>query len=181
MLALAIDSKEPLLEGDLTSKNLLLLPPGPGKPRRRLEMSGDFGLGRAEFSDDQVQQKLGELSRRSQGKKPEEAIGRVLTSLRGKYHIKNGVVRLTDLRFRVPGATVTMAGTYTVDTGALDFSGTLRMQATVSQAVGGFKSIFLKPFDRLFRKDGAGAVIPIRVTGTKDAPKVGLEMGKVFK
>ena len=181
MLALAIDSKEPLLEGDLTSKNLLLLPPGPGKPRRRLEMSGDFGLGRAEFSDDQVQQKLGELSRRSQGKKPEEAIGRVLTSLRGKYHIKNGIVRLTDLRFRVPGATVAMAGTYNVDSGELDFRGTLRMQATVSQAVGGFKSIFLKPFDFMFRKEGAGAVIPIRLTGTKDAPKFGLEMGKVFK
>ena len=81
----------------------------------------------------------------------------------------------------MPGADVALHGTYTVATGGLDFRGTLRMQATVSQAVGGFKSIFLKPFDALFRKDGAGAVLPIRISGTRLAPKFGVERMKAIR
>jgi len=55
------------------------------------------------------------------------------------------------------------------------------MQASMSQAVGGFKSIFLKPFDRLFRGKGAGTVLPIQITGTRTQPKMGVQVGKIFK
>ena len=48
------------------------------------------------------------------------------------------------------------------------------MEASVSKAVGGFKSIFLRLVDPFFRKKGRGTVIPIKVTGTIDAPEVGL-------
>lgn len=180
VLALAIDSAEPMLIGDLTLESTFLLPPGKTRVPQRLVMSGRFGLGSAEFSDQQVQDKLHELSRRSQGKDKDEAIGRVLTSLRGRFTVRRGVLTLPDLAFRVPGATVGLAGSYALESGVLDFAGTLRMQASVSSAVGGFKSIFLKPFDPIFRKDGAGAVVPIKVSGTRDAPKMGLEMGRVF-
>jgi hypothetical protein len=54
------------------------------------------------------------------------------------------------------------------------------MQASMSDAVGGFKSIFLKPFNPIFRKDGAGAVFPIKIEGTRQQPKFGLEFGKIF-
>ena len=55
------------------------------------------------------------------------------------------------------------------------------MQARMSDVVGGFKSIFLMPFNPLFRKKGAGTVLPIKITGTRDAPKMGIEMGKIFR
>ncbi|WP_433966158.1 hypothetical protein [Tunturiibacter gelidiferens] len=35
----------------------------------------------------------------------------------------------------------------------------------------------LKPVDPFFKKDGAGAVIPVKVSGTKSAPKFGLDLG----
>jgi hypothetical protein len=38
----------------------------------------------------------------------------------------------------------------------------------------GVKSKLLKLVDPFFAKDGAGAVIPIRITGTKSSPKFGL-------
>ena len=63
---------------------------------------------------------------------------------------------LRGLTFEVPGARIALNGSYALSNEALDFRGTLRMKATVSQAVGGFKSIFIKPFDALFRKDGIG-------------------------
>ena len=64
----------------------------------------------------------------------------------------------------------------------LEFDGTVRMQATVSQAAGGgVKGLLLKMVDPIFRKQGAGAVVPIKVRGTRDEPKFGLDVGRVFK
>jgi len=84
--------------------------------------------------------------------------------------------------FGVPGAAVQMAGSYGLATEALEFDGTVRMQATVSQAAGGgFKSVLLKVVDPLFRRDGAGAVLPIRIRGNRNEPKFGLDFGRTFK
>jgi len=180
LLALAIDSPQPMLVGDLNLDGTLALPPGKTRVPQRLAMTGRFGLEDARFTDSDVQNKLRDLSRRSQGKDEDEAIGRVLTNLRGRFTVARGTLTLPDLSFRVPGASVALAGTYGLESGAIDFTGTLRMQATVSRAVGGFKSIFLKPFDPIFRKQGAGAVLPIKITGTRQEPKMGLQVGKIL-
>jgi len=41
--------------------------------------------------------------------------------------------------------------------------------------VGGWKGALLKPADRIFKKNGAGAVIPIYISGTKDKPQFGFD------
>ena len=43
--------------------------------------------------------------------------------------------------------------------------GNLAMQAGISHAATGFKSALLKPFDPFFKKGGAGAIVPVRVSG----------------
>jgi hypothetical protein len=180
ILALAVEAPEPMLEGDINARSALVLPPGSNPVRRRIDIEGQFRLARARFTDEKVEDKLAELSRRSQGKRPEQKPERVMTSLRGHFTVRSGVVALRNLSFRVPGAAVALDGRYTLGTEALDFRGTLRMDAPVSRAVGGVRAIFLRPFDFLFRKDGAGAVIPIRITGTRQQPKMGMEVGRVF-
>jgi hypothetical protein len=181
LLALSIDAPQPLLTGDVKLQGRLSLPPGPTKVRKRLKVSGRFDLARGMFTDPKVQEKLQELSRRSQGKAPDEDPGRVLTNMTGSFVLQSGVLSLPDLTFQVPGASVNLAGQYQIDGEVIDFRGTLKMKATVSQAVGGFKSIFLKPFDALFREKGHGAVVPIKIAGTRKEPKMAIEMGKVFK
>ena len=181
VLSLAMDSPKPLLTGDVTLRTTVKIPPGKERLRYRLALNGQFGLDAAKFTDAQVQQKLQEFSRRSQGKDQDEAMARVVTSLSGSFELTRGVLMLRHLSFHVPGARVDVSGTYATDSGELDLEGTLRMQATVSQAVGGFKSIFLKPFDAIFKHDGAGAVVPIKITGTRDSPKFGVQLGKAMK
>lgn len=181
LLSLVLDTPKPVMVGDVSVKTVLRLPPGQTRVRNRISVKGDFGLSGARFSDATVQQKMRDLSRRSQGKDEDDELGRVLSDLRGRLDLSGGAARLSRLTFQVPGAKVQLDGSYTLATEALDFRGTLRMDATVSKAVGGFKSIFLKPFDPLFRRDGAGAVIPIKISGTRSAPKFGMEMGRVFK
>ncbi len=180
LVALAIESSQPIMIGDVALTAKLSLPPGPSRVRERLKLAGTFGLSSTRFTDGDVQAKLQELSRRSQGKDKDDPMARVLTSLRGRFTLAGGTLALQNLSFRVPGATVSLAGSYGLASSTMDFRGTLRMTASVSKAVGGVKSIFLRPFDALFRKDGAGAVVPIKITGTRTAPKFGLEIGKIF-
>ncbi len=181
ILRLVVDSPQPALTGDINVRTTVKLPPGKARQRYRIALNGQFGLDSARFTDAQVQNKLRELSRRSQGKDEDEAIARVMTSLSGSFELQRGVLMLRHLSFHVPGARVDVSGTFTIDSGALDLEGTLRMQATVSQAIGGFKSIFLKPFDAIFKREGAGAVVPITITGTRNDPKFGIEIGKAIR
>jgi hypothetical protein len=89
------------------------------------------------------------------------------------------VITLPSLIYTVPGATINLKGTYGLDGGALDFTGTAKMQATVSQMVGGWLGALLKPADRFFKKDGAGTRVPIRIQGTREQPKFGIDFGGI--
>ena len=181
LLALTMDAKKPLLTGDVTMKGPVALPPGKGSVRNRLAMAGLFGLKRGEFTDTAVQGKLQELSRRSQGKDVEEHTSRVLSDLSGQFKLAQGVMNIPDLQFVVPGAKVALHGTFNLASGDLDFGGTLRMQARMSQVVGGMKSVFIRPFDWMFKRPDAGTVVPITVRGTRESPKMGVEVGKILK
>jgi hypothetical protein len=181
LLALALDTPKPVMVGDVMLKAKLTLPPGKERVRNRIALSGSFGLIDTKFTSSLVQDKLSEFSRRSQGKKKEEPVERVMTDLSGTFAVAKSRVVLNGIKFQVPGATVRLNGTYGLASESLDFRGTLSMRATVSQAIGGFKSIFIKPFDGLFRRDGQGAVLPIRIIGTREKPEFKLEVGKIFK
>jgi hypothetical protein len=74
----------------------------------------------------------------------------------------------------VPGATVQLQGSYKLQGEELDFIGDLRLKAKLSQTVTGKKSFFLKAIDPFFAKKGAGAVVPISITGTRESPTVGV-------
>jgi len=56
----------------------------------------------------------------------------------------------------------------------------LRMDATISRAAGGMKGVLLKIADPLFKHDGAGAVIPIRIKGSREKPEFGVVWKRVF-
>jgi hypothetical protein len=106
----------------------------------------------------------------------------VLSDLKGQFTLKDGLVTFSRLTFGVPGALVSLAGTYNLRRELIDFEGTFQMEATISKAAGGgVKGMLLKPFDPLFRKKGAGAVIPIKVKGTRDKPEFGVDWGKALK
>ena len=69
-----------------------------------------------------------------------------------------------------------LSGVYSLDGNEFDFDGKVRTNAKLSQMVASrWKSILLKPVDPFFHKNGAGAEIPVKVTGTKGAPKFGLD------
>ena len=177
LLRLAVQSDNPILLGAARLKAKLVIPPEKKKVIDKLQLSGEFVLSEATFTDAGVQAKLTGLSRRGQGMDKDEKLGDVLSDLRGRFTVENAAVRFSSLSFSVPGAAVQLSGRYGMRDELIDFRGKLNMQATLSQvAGGGVKGFFLKAFDPFFRKPGAGMVLPIRISGTRKAPKFGLDM-----
>jgi hypothetical protein len=106
-----------------------------------------------------------------------EQVGDVLSNLKARFTFENATASFSSLTFSVPGSAVELAGQYGLREERLDFRGHLKMQAPLSEvAGGGVKGFFLKAIDPFFRKPGAGTVIPIKITGTRKAPKFGLDM-----
>lgn len=90
----------------------------------------------------------------------------------------DGKLNLQNLNFVMPGATVRLAGVYTLDGKKFDFTGKVRTDAKLSQMVSSrWKSWMLKVADPFFHKHGAGAEIPVKITGTNTVPKFGLDIG----
>jgi hypothetical protein len=90
--------------------------------------------------------------------------------------MREGVVRLPRLGFRVSGAEVRLGGQYTLRSAGLAFNGHLRLTAPLSKTVTGFRSWLLKPVDPFFRKNGAGAEVPIKLGGTAQKPSFGIDL-----
>jgi hypothetical protein len=99
----------------------------------------------------------------------------IASEMRGNFLFGDSKITISALNFRVPGADIAMQGVYDIKGQALDFNGTARLDAHVSQMVTGWKSWLLKPVDPFFAKDGAGTFVPIKVGGTTAHPAIGLD------
>ena len=182
VLKLAVRAPKPVMVGRIALQGALLLPPGEAKVIDRLQLDGRFALEDTQFTDPGVQEKLAELSRRAQGKKPDEPIGQIVSDMRGRFVLKNSAIRFAPIGFVLPGADIELTGVYGLRSQILDLTGTLAMDATISKAAGGgIKGFFLKAVDPIFRKHGKGAIIPITIRGSRAQPAFGVQWGKVFK
>ena len=176
ILRLATKSTEPVMSGTVNLRTKMLLTPGKEKVIHRLTLDGDFGVNDAEFASVEVRDKLESLSRHALGKPNNEDAGSAVTDLLGHFRLEHDLASFPRLSFRIPGAEVRLIGSYNLPDETLDFRGNLRMQAKLSQTVTGKKSFFLKLADPFFKKDGAGSVVPIRISGTRDNPKFALDL-----
>ena len=181
VLRLAIDSTPPDMSGALKMKTRLELPPGDRPVPRRLYLKGEFHVASARFASNKVQDKIDELSRRGRGRPADQAVDNVASDLQGRFELKDGVLTLSTVSFSVRGALIQMSGRYSLVHSTLDFTGTARLNARVSEMVTGWKRFPLKILDPIFAKDGAGAVFPISVSGPVKKPEFKVQVKKIFK
>jgi hypothetical protein len=181
-LRLASHDETPILTGAVTMKAALHIPPGPAPVHERLQLNGTFVLDQAQFSSAKVQRDIEQLSLRGLGHPSDVKTtdpGSIDSKMEGDFQLSGGVITLPALTYSVPGAIIQLNGTYGVDGGALNFSGYAKMQATVSEMVGGWKGMLLKPLDRYLKKDGAGTELPIHIRGTRAQPDFGIDFGRM--
>ena len=189
LLELAVKSTQPLMSGEVEIHASFDIPPGDESVVDKLQLKGTFSLDGIHFTSDKIQNKVDELSLRGQGKpkqaeqegdamkdgNPQQAIAAdVASQMRGTFALANGKIDISTLNYRVPGAEVALSGVYGLDGETLNFSGMARLDAHVSQMVTGWKSWLLRPVDPFFAKDGAGTQVPVKITGTRSSPQIGL-------
>ncbi len=177
-LRLTSKSGTPLLTGALALRTTLEISPGAEPVDERLALNGSFVIEDAEFTNAKFQNDVGELSLRGQGRPKDAKSGgaEVRSSIGSDFKMAGGVITLPNVKYTVPGAEIDVKGTYRVEGGWLNFKGSARTLATVSQMVGGWKGVLLKPADRLFKKDGAGTEVLIYIRGTPEEPKFGIDL-----
>lgn len=175
-MRLATSPPTAMLTGDVNVKAALHIPPGTGPAHERMTLKGRFVLDKAEFASAYVRDRIKDLSLRGQGRPGDLKIAStegVKSHMQGDFQLGGGVLTLPALTYSVPGADIDLTGSYGLNNGKLNFIGTAKMQATISQMVGGWKGKLLRPADRFFKKDGAGTSIPIYVSGTREKPEFG--------
>jgi hypothetical protein len=180
----AISSDQMFVTGDLTLHTNFHLPPGEATVWDKLQLDGQFHLTNAKFTSDKIQGRLVELSMRGQGK-PKEVKTADPTSVRsecmGHFKLGGGMLDLTDLNYMVPGALIAVRGKYGLQDGSLAFEGDAKLDASLSEIVGGWKGLLLLPMDKYLHKNGAGTDVPIHITGTRKEPKFGVDFGRLGK
>ena len=181
-LRLASHGTTPLLTGAVTLKTTLHIPPGPAPVHERLRLNGTFELDQARFTSTKIQNGIEQLSLRGQGrpqdvKTTDPAV--IRSRMQGDFQLAGGVLTLPALAYTVPGAAIDLKGTYGLEGGTMDFAGTAKLDATVSQMVGGWKGLLLRPADRFFKKDGAGTAVAIHLAGTREQPKFSVDFDRM--
>jgi hypothetical protein len=177
ILRLGVKSSRAIMTGAIAFHTKLVLPPGDQDVVEKLRLNGQFRTLAAHFTKPEIQHKVNELSNRGRGDPEEADQGRVSSNFRGTFTLAEGVMTFKNLAFAVPGAEIDLNGTYGLRSEELDFHGTASLQAKLSQTTTGFKSFLLKAVDPFFKGKNAGAVLPIKISGTRDSPSFGLDHG----
>lgn len=181
LLQLTSKAQPPMARGTVSVDAAFDLPQGEADVLDRLELEGSFRAERLRFADAGVQDKIDTLSRRGQGRPSDESIDNVASNVTSKFAFSKRALTYRGLAFTVQGASVTLDGTHRLGPRTLALEGEVLLKASASNTLTGFKRWLVKPFDSLLRKNGAGTRLVIRVEGTQDEPKVGLELGKTLK
>ena len=170
LLVLAMKANPPLMRGAVALKARIRIPPGKESVTRKMKLEGTFAIRGAILNNPKMRQQMDTMSERAQGKphmaNAEDAEA-VTAAMTGRFSQANAVMDISDVDYRMPGAEVKMDGQVRLIESTYDFQGTVRTQATASQMTTGWKSLLLKPFDGLLKKNGAGVELPVKVTGTR--------------
>jgi hypothetical protein len=179
ILRLAVKGPQPPMTGVMKLTTKFLLPPGDRDAIQKLRLDGNFSVDRAEFTKTQVQGKVDAFSTKARGVN-DDTPDPVVSNFRGTFRMRDGSIHFSNVTFAMPGARVNVSGRFVMESEALDFRGTVRLDAKLSQLTTGVRSFFLRVVDGLFRHDDI-TVVPITIGGTADTPKVGLDFRKAIR
>lgn len=168
----------PFMEGSLNLKTKISIPPLSSKVKEKLKLDGEFRIVNGKFLKSKIQDEIDKLSRKAQGDPDSAEIDEVVSNMRGRFFMENERLTFRQLAFEIPGAAVDLAGVYDMDHDNLDFVGTLKLKARVSQTMTGWKRIALKPVDPFFAKNGVGTFLKISIQGSSRQPKFGLAFNR---
>lgn len=169
-------SERPPMSGETALKANVEVPPGEEPFLQKVKLDGGFGIDAGSFTKPETQKDINTLSAGARGDKKENP-ETVLTNLRGKVFLSEGVAHFSDLSFEIPGASAEMHGTYSiVEPYRINLHGNMRVETRISKTTSGVKALLLKVMDPFFKKKKKGEVVPVHILGTYKKPQYGLDL-----
>jgi AsmA-like C-terminal region len=168
----------PFMAGRLSLQTKIDIPPLVGKVLGKLILDGHFQVLEGKLQHSTMQAQLAGLSQGAPRHAGNVDADAAIASVTGDFHLEDALIHFSQLSFGIPGANLNMDGNYNLESDAIDFTGTVKLQPTLSQAVTGWKRQLLRPVDRLLEKENARTSLHIRVTGTSNSPKFGLVLNR---
>jgi hypothetical protein len=165
------------MSGALLLNSRAEIPSGDLPFLERVKLAGTFGVDEGSFSKPGTQNNVDELSAGARGLNKEDP-ETVLTDLKGRVELVEGVARFSDLAFSIPGADAGMQGTYNILNHKIDLHGKMRVDTKISKTSSGPKALLLKMMDPFFKKKKKGEVVPVHIGGTYEKPEFGLDLLK---
>jgi AsmA-like C-terminal region len=150
-----------------------LAPASPGTSFfERLKMDGGFHAPGARFTDITTERDLTAFSQRARDVKKKEDPPAVLSNIVATVSVLKGIAHMSPLVIQIPGAAVRLDGDFNLEDQNVHMTGELRTHSDISHLTTGLKALLLKPLAPFFKKNGAGAVVPIAITGTVQHLKI---------
>lgn len=179
LLELAVSSDQPPLTGAIDLDADIDMPPGAGRVMERMTARGEFHIREGRFSNLDIQATLEKISRIGGGESEAESGGSVVSNLRGTFLLENARVDFSRLQFEIPGMRLDLTGDYYLEGDRLDFSGTVGLERSPSELAPQEVSKWVRIIDPLLRGQRSGAVLPIKITGTRSRPRFRVDWGKL--
>jgi len=170
VLVLAVKTT-PFMDGRLTLQAKVDIPPLAGKLEEKLILDGRFQVHDGHLLHPSIPAELDKILQRSDGHSANSDAASTTVAMSGAFHLENAWMHFTQLWCGIAWANLDLAGDYNLETDAVNFAGSLKVQPTVSQMVTGWKRLVLKPVDKYLQKKTAGSLLHIRVTGTSQSPQ----------
>ena len=178
-LDLTVQTRPAVLSAVIGAKAGLHIRAGKERVVQKLGIQGRFTLRDMHFTNPQLQDKVDMLSLRARGE-PEKArpgAADVTASMTGNFTLQQASLDFHRLAYTLPGAQVNLDGTYSLDGQIFDFRGHVLTSVPLSEMVESrWASFALKVISPFFRGKRGGADIPVKISGTRSAPKFGLDL-----
>jgi AsmA-like C-terminal region len=166
------------MSGITTFRARVVLPGGEEPFVRRVSLRAEFGIADGRLTSAKSQQKLNNASERARGNPDVDHPEHVLSDLKGQVQLQDGVATFSNFSFAIPGALAAMHGTYNLVSERINFRGTLKLEAKISDTTGGIKGVLLKAISPFIKKNKPQDPLPVAVTGTYDHPQYSVSVTK---
>lgn len=164
-------AKMPLV-GNVAFQMHVVVPSGDERFLKKIQVSSDFRIQDARFTNPQTQSRLSKISEKHDQKQPDE---NTLADLAGNVRLLNGIAQFSKLSARDGSATAWFRGNYDLTNEHVNLHGQLTTEASLTNTTSGIKSIFAKALEPLFKKGHHEKVVPVKISGTYHNPSFGLD------
>ena len=164
-------SKMPLV-GNVTFQMHVVIPSGQERFLKKIEVSSDFRIQDARFTNPETRSRLGKISEKHDQKQADE---NTLADLSGNVRLLHGIAQFSKLSARDGNATAWFRGNYDLTNEHVNLHGQLTTEASLGNTTSGIKSMFAKALEPLFKKGRHEKVVPVKISGTYHNPSFGLD------